>query len=262
MGHEGTNGRRPSHGVEIHGPQIVCSLRICGTDLWLYETVEPVGRGRQWCRCDAPKEPKTWEGWDYAEAYRLCDGCGQRLLQSGSRFSVWFCRYCLEECNRIRDAVGRTVVPIARHSLMHPDVGLCSGDQLDGHMLRQFIDSLFALGDRIDHLGAWKDAWLRFLYDAVAQSEETSLPLGVFLRRVQALDPAVFGQRPGVRGMLVWFGVIDLGDGQIRVSEELPQRDGGPPLPRSRRRGWAIERTQAPATGRLEPGDASAGKVE
>lgn len=80
--------------------------------------------------CDCARDTtETWPGYDFNTAVELCRCCGQVLLRSGSRWSVWFCGSCLELVRSTNAALGRYAIPIGRHSL-HGGVGL-RGDVSD-----------------------------------------------------------------------------------------------------------------------------------
>jgi hypothetical protein len=92
-------------------------LCICGTCFKLYET----GRDddeEQRCDCD-PREEETWPGRDFNERACLCACCGTELLESGSRYSPYFCRECQLLAMGVSLWERRLVFPIGRHSMMH-----------------------------------------------------------------------------------------------------------------------------------------------
>jgi len=75
-----------------------------------------------WQRCDCvpagglPAQPKVG---DFNTEVELCRACGLVLLQSGSRWSVWFCGPCATLARDLNERLGRCVVPVGRHSLMN-----------------------------------------------------------------------------------------------------------------------------------------------
>lgn len=78
--------------------------------------------GTQRCVCDPLRgTEKRWG--DLSMAAELCRCCGQVVLQSGSRFSIWFCRDCLEQVRLLNARLGRYALPIGRHSF-HGGMGL------------------------------------------------------------------------------------------------------------------------------------------
>ena len=56
---------------------------------------------------------------DFPTAAELCRCCGLELLQSGCKWSVWFCNDCKPRVLKLNQSVGAWVIPIRRHSLMH-----------------------------------------------------------------------------------------------------------------------------------------------
>ena len=92
-------------------------LRICGSCYALYETGRADGRNQQ-CRC-VVREERTWPGFDFNERASLCRCCGMEAMQSGSRWSPYFCRRCETLARKVSIRHRRLVFPIGRHSLMH-----------------------------------------------------------------------------------------------------------------------------------------------
>ena len=62
--------------------------------------------------------PARWPGFDFNEVWTLCYSCGAALLESGSRWSVWFCEHCKERVRRLHQVCGAYVIPCGRHSMM------------------------------------------------------------------------------------------------------------------------------------------------
>ena len=92
-------------------------LRICGSCYSLYETGR-ADRRNQRCRC-VVREERTWPGFDFNERASLCLCCGMEVLESGSRWSPYFCRTCQALAKKVSIRHRRLVFPIGRHSLMH-----------------------------------------------------------------------------------------------------------------------------------------------
>ena len=92
-------------------------LRICGSCYALYETERADGMNQQ-CRC-VVRQDSTWPGFDFNERASLCLCCGMEALQSGSRWSPYFCRTCQALAKDVSIRHRRLVFPIGRHSLMH-----------------------------------------------------------------------------------------------------------------------------------------------
>ena len=118
---------------------------VCGT---CHRLRGAAGELRQRCRCEASE---TWPGWDISQAKELCRACGLVVLRSGSRWSVWLCDVCKPLAVALNRSMGRVMVPIGRHSLMHglayrPD----GGQDVDA-----FTDDLRGLVGAQDRLDAW-----------------------------------------------------------------------------------------------------------
>jgi hypothetical protein len=61
-------------------------------------------------------EDCRWPGYDFNMVAELCRCCGQVLLKSGNKFSVWFCDHCKEHVGLLNGRLGRYAIPIGRHS--------------------------------------------------------------------------------------------------------------------------------------------------
>ena len=136
--------------------------RICRSCLELYE----VRRSReqpQLCRCRTQADEPTWDLFDFNERAHLCECCLGVVLESGSKFSVWFCAECKERIMGFNARFGRTVIPFGRHSLM-ANVSLggpgrvewAEGEDPAGDtQVEAFRIQLRGLVDSMDHLHDW-----------------------------------------------------------------------------------------------------------
>jgi hypothetical protein len=114
--------------MSLYSPALPDTLEVCGScyelrGAFVYKAGELYSLV-QACRCDREARPpgqlvERWPVFDYNTVAELCRGCGAIALQSGSRWSVWFCRECQTRAVTLNRAVGRPVLPIGRHSLMH-----------------------------------------------------------------------------------------------------------------------------------------------
>lgn len=96
----------------------------------------------QRCGCRRTSDP-TWPRFDFNQHLELCRCCHLVALPSGSRWSVWFCEDCKARVLAFNARIGRTVIPIGRHSLM-AGVGL-SGARVataDDAELERLVDEL------------------------------------------------------------------------------------------------------------------------
>lgn len=77
------------------------------------------------CKDDDSPVPKQedeewkWLGFDYRKIMELCYCCGQELLISGSRWSVFFCDDCKTKVLELNRRFQRAVIPVGRHTLMN-----------------------------------------------------------------------------------------------------------------------------------------------
>ena len=94
-------------------------LRVCCTCGGLFGRVQPRGgqRVEQRCHCGPPDTGPMWPGLDFRSVAELCRCCGQELLESGSRYSVWFCSDCKEQVRLLNARLLRYAIPLGRHSL-------------------------------------------------------------------------------------------------------------------------------------------------
>lgn len=92
-------------------------LHICGTCFKLYETGR-FDNQEQRCGC-APRAEERWPGRDFNERASLCACCGTEVLESGSRYSPYFCRECQLLAMGVSLWERRLVIPIGRHTMMH-----------------------------------------------------------------------------------------------------------------------------------------------
>jgi hypothetical protein len=94
-------------------------LRVCCTCGGLFGPVQAKGGQtvEQRCRCGPPDTGPGWPGFDFNSVAELCRCCGQELLRSGSRYSVWFCSDCKEQVRLLNARLRRYAIPLGRHSL-------------------------------------------------------------------------------------------------------------------------------------------------
>jgi hypothetical protein len=105
----------------------------------------------QTCRCE-PHCEERWPGFDFNIAVELCYCCGQVLLNSGSRWSVWFCRDCKTLVGRLNGRVKRYAIPIGRHSFH-------GGFKLDGDSTPLDIEAFTATWASVTQAMRAVDAW-------------------------------------------------------------------------------------------------------
>ena len=52
------------------------------------------------------------DGRDFNKAYETCYCCGLEVLESGSKWSPFFCQDCKKAIFQFNDAVGTCVIPL------------------------------------------------------------------------------------------------------------------------------------------------------
>jgi hypothetical protein len=134
-------------------------MKICSTCYDLYGFFDYGGKCfYQKSDCQPHKDDPKWSYKpDFNEAITLCYCCGQEVLSSGSKFSVWFCRDCQELLKEFK-SLYRVVIPIGRHSIM-AGIVLKGEDIQNQDAVTQFCNSFNTLFNRIDVLDSWR-TWI------------------------------------------------------------------------------------------------------
>lgn len=137
-----------------------------------------------WQRCDCvpagglPAQPKVG---DFNTALELCRACGLVLLQSGSRWSVWFCGPCATQANTLNERAGRCVVPIGRHSLMNGvTVRNASPEEIES-----FAGRLSTLFEATAAIQQWSRTVVRENLVAAGQPHDVDLDASSYLASVR-----------------------------------------------------------------------------
>lgn len=145
----------------------------------------------QLCHCATADEhadqPRIF---DHNTKFELCRCCAVEALQSGSRWSVWFCGECKPRITALNQRSGRCVVPIGRHSLMNGvffDRGANGG-------VRAFADQLTTLFAEMGGTEGWARAAVRLNLAAAGLPVDEDIDLGTYLAAVAA-SPSVRKQR-------------------------------------------------------------------
>ncbi len=126
MTHSGENGRRGDDTGLIFRDFDCRDVGVCNTCGDLFGPCREVGvsgdRTRQLeqlCACEnGRKDQPKWERFDFNEVITLCRCCRGVVLQSGSRWSVWFCDQCKQRVQAVNDICESYVIPIGRHTIM------------------------------------------------------------------------------------------------------------------------------------------------
>ncbi len=134
-------------------------FQICGKCHRLHEVGRP-DSCNQHCSCTRVSEP-TWPRHDFNERAHLCSCCARVVLRSGSRFSPFFCSTCESWVRAATLWVGRLVVPIGRHTLMHTWVPEMPSGRLDAYggrvekMAEAFATALPPFFEAMGRLEEW-----------------------------------------------------------------------------------------------------------
>jgi hypothetical protein len=141
----------------------------------------------QRCECRDDEEPvERWPGFDYNTVAELCRCCGLEAVKSGSKWSVWFCRECLDRVRELNSGAGRCVVPIGRHSIMNGVFYKPAESGVNPVALSAFSDQLSTFFGAVDATGAWRRRVVRANLAAINLGEALSVPVGHYCRRVRA----------------------------------------------------------------------------
>ncbi len=104
--------------IDIH-ELLVC--KICGkvhgpARLTIYEQSLHL---TQTCACVVKADGvEPWPYFDFQTVVELCRCCGRAVLNSGSRWSVWFCSACKPRILAVNKTCNYYLLPIGRHSIM------------------------------------------------------------------------------------------------------------------------------------------------
>lgn len=178
---------------------------VCGTCGDLFETSPRPGFPTpQRCMChrrDAA-DPK-WDRYDFNEHLHLCRCCRSVALSSGSRWSVWFCGECKQRVLALNRAMGGTVVPIGRHTLM-AGVSVSGSDLAEAadHEVAQLVDGFHAaamgLFDAMHRLEEFAHRRTRELRNGVGFKASSPVALPAWLEGLRVAshrEPERFGKQ-------------------------------------------------------------------
>ena len=146
----------------------------------------------QKCACktakpDRPPKGKSrekWPGFDFNEVITLCHCCGQEVLRSGSKWSVWFCEVCRKRVIQFNTQYRKTIIPIGRHSIM-AGYALSGKESADENKVHQFMRNLKSLFERIDVLEEWRRRIMSRNLKSLGYSKDMTLV--EYLSRVKSL---------------------------------------------------------------------------
>jgi ADP-ribosylglycohydrolase len=97
---------------------------------------------------------EKWLRFDFNELVTFCYCCGQVLLKSGSRWSVWFCDDCKKKVWELNKQLQRAVIPIGRHSIMN-GVWLKNDAINNPEAIKEFVTKVSKMSANSDELLQW-----------------------------------------------------------------------------------------------------------
>lgn len=128
----------------------------------------------QVCLCERQRDagsdasaPDRWPGFDLNEAVTLCYCCGIELLNSGSKFSQWFCDDCKQRVLRVNEELRFYLIPIGRHSLM---AGLRLNNRQE---IEAFVQRWGGVVERMHLLDQWSLSVRRESVEMLGQGLQT-----------------------------------------------------------------------------------------
>jgi hypothetical protein len=141
------------------------------------------------------------ESLDFPTPAELCRCCGQELLQSGSRWSVWFCSECKRRVRTLNERAGTCVVPVGRHSIMN-GVFIRGGHVPDSVEIDGFTLQVRGLSWEIDRLAQWAAEIVRRNCAAAGLAGRALIPLREYLDAVQSIN---LYRKDSFLAMLAWW---------------------------------------------------------
>ena len=177
-------------------------LEICPSCRTLRGRCVPsLGKSRrpreQECRCERRARPQgekhpEWNGFDVPMAVELCYCCGLVPLRSGSRWSVWLCAGCKPRAIELNGRVGRPIVPLGRHSMMH-GIGMSGPVKEDeSEEIAAFCAAANGLFGMIERLEEWSRLRVGFNLERLGFDRDEPVALTRYLERTaRCADPDV-----------------------------------------------------------------------
>lgn len=155
-------------------------------------------RFHQPCSCEPGQEAGVpLAGYDFPTAAELCRCCATVLLESGSKFAVWFCGSCHALVREFNDDAGSYVIPIGRHSFM-AGLGIQGRALGDGSVARKFAVAMASWAGRIVWIEAWAPTITRSNLTVLGLATEGDVLLAEYLQRAdeyggqELTSPAAF----------------------------------------------------------------------
>jgi hypothetical protein len=113
----------------------------------------------QKCKCmeaDDSKNSKTepkWNGFDYNTAVEFCYCCSRELINSGSKYSLFYCTDCNERVKGHNNKLGYALIPLGRHSFMN---NLMLRVPYTEEQYTRFNNNLTCFFDKVDKVREWQ----------------------------------------------------------------------------------------------------------
>lgn len=165
-------------------------MQICGTCCELYGYFTTAGQPcYQPCGCKEKGETAVgFGGSDFPCAWELCYCCGQTVIGSGTRWSVFFCEPCKAQVVALNKQHGFAVIPLGRHSLMNQVVlNVRAPDQADE--MRKFTENAAGLFERINRLRVWRKRIITRILQELGFPRGSDAELENYVLRVGSLRP-------------------------------------------------------------------------
>lgn len=172
------------HDIQTIKTMIVC--RECGDVIGRLPHPREPGQAlvqRGTCSEHAKNESTSggWSGFDLPRRVELCRCCGTVPLLSGSRFSVWFCRQCVDQIHLLNARFGRCVLPIGRHSV-HAGLLLKAEDVDDPIAVHEFTERFAGLTDAHRTLEKWARVVIGRNFEEMGWGDRATVPVGSYAR--------------------------------------------------------------------------------
>jgi len=134
-------------------------------------------RGDQQCPCGP--DSGRWPDWDVSEVAQLCVVCARATAGGSTRWSWLACHDCRRVNDTLASTLGRTVLPLGRHSIMNGVVHRVTGADMSS--TAAFASAVERLSVGWDELMAWQLREVHRLARSVGLAE--TVPLADWLGR-------------------------------------------------------------------------------
>lgn len=164
----------------------------------------------QLCACSTSED--SWGDprvGDFNMAFELCRCCGLEALESGSRWSVWFCDPCKDKVSALNINAGRCLVPIGRHSLMNQVALEPHADEAVA--LSAFTGQLASMVEKIGDAEKWSAAAVRLNLSEAGLPTNQDIDLDTYLAAVRPLEAE---KAHRFTQMVNWLFPTSTGEGQ------------------------------------------------